>query len=338
MRGLSTRRLARVVAVPLAVASAAIGLSGCMGSASPNSQLTTYAEFADVDQLVGGAPVDMADIPIGHVDAITLAGDRAKVEMTIERSAGVPAAVKAELEQTSVLGDYFVQLVPTKSGPSGLLANDAMIEKTGVQPEIEQLVQAGSQVFGAIPDTELAEIVQAGGQGFGGQSSNIRQLLDDLSTVTAGYASRDGEIQSLINNLNQLGAGLAPSADTDAQAISNLSATIGVLQSQSTQFINLLQALDNLSIQGHSLLGGSLPEIDDELTALSATAGELAAHQQDIALLVQNLPYYNAAASGATMHDFIQVFEDIIVCGVPGGGEDDSSPATTCAANGGGGS
>jgi phospholipid/cholesterol/gamma-HCH transport system substrate-binding protein len=326
------------VAVPLALAAAAIGLSGCMGSGGPSTVITAYAEFSDVNQLVGGAPVDMADIAIGHVDSITLAGDRAKVEMTLDRSAAVPAAVKAELEQTSVLGDYFVQLIPTTSGPSGLLPNDAMISKTGVQPGVEQLVQSGSQFFGAIPDTELAEIIQAGGQGFGGESSNIRQLLNDFSAVAAGYASQDGEIQALINNLNQLGAGLAPSAGADAQALSNLSQTVSVLQSQSTQFINLLQQLDDLSIQGHSLLGGSLPQIDDELTALSSTAGELAAHQQDIALLVQNLPYYNQAANAATVHDFIQVFEDIIVCGIPGGGEDDSSPATTCAPTGGGGS
>jgi phospholipid/cholesterol/gamma-HCH transport system substrate-binding protein len=327
-----------MAAVPLAIATAAIGLSGCMGAGGSSSALTVYAEFSDVNQLVGGAQVDMADIPIGHVDGITLAGARAKVEMTVDRSANVPAAVKAELEQTSVLGDYFVQLIPTKSGPKGLLANDAMITHTGVAPEVEQLVQAGSQVFGAIPDTELAEIVQAGGQGFGGESSNLRQLLNDFSTVAAGYASRDSEIQALINNLNQLGSGLAPSASTDAQALANLSQTVSVLQSQSTQFINLLQALDNLSIQGHSLLGESLPQIDDELAALASTAGELAAHQQDIALLIQNLPYYNQAANGATMHDFIQVFEDIIVCGIPGGGEDDSSPATTCAPSGGGGS
>ncbi len=336
MRPWTERRVVRVAAVPLVMATVALGLSGCLGSGGPATDLTAFAEFSDVNQLVGGAPVDMADIPVGRVDTISLDGNRARVEMTIERSARVPAAVKAELEQTSVLGDYFVQLVPTRGGPAGRLANDALIVDTGVQPEVEQLVKSASQVFGAIPDTELAEIVQAGGQGFGGQSSNIRQLLNDLSSVTAGYASRDGEIQSLIGNLNQLGSGLAPSAQTDAQAISNLSDTVRVLQTQSTQFINLLQALDNLSIQGHSLLGDSLSQIDDELRSLSAVAGSLAAHQQDIALLVQNLPYYNQAANGATMHDFIQVFEDIIVCGIPGGGENDSSAATTCAPNGGG--
>ncbi len=328
-------RVVRALAVPLAMVAASLGLTGCLGSGGPAANLTAYAEFSDANQLVGGAPVDMADIPVGHVDTITLDGNRARVKMTIERSAHVPAAVKAELEQTSVLGDYFVQLVPTSATKTEPLANDATILKTGVQPEIEQLVKAGSEVFGAIPDTELAEIIQAGGQGFGGQAPNIRQLLNDFSSVAAGYASRDGEIQSLINNLNRLGSGLAPSAQADAQAISNLSATVQVLQGQSTQFINLLQALDNLSVQGHSLLGNSLVQIEDELRSLSAVSGSLAAHQQDLALLIQNLPYYNQAANGATMHDFIQVFEDIIVCSIPNGGENDSSPATTCAPNGG---
>jgi phospholipid/cholesterol/gamma-HCH transport system substrate-binding protein len=305
----------------------------------PATSLTAYADFSDVNQLVGGAPVDMADIPVGHVVAITLAGSRAKVEMSIARSAKVPAGVKAELEQTSVLGDNFIQLEPTKSAVADdLLANGSTIAQTGVQPEIEQLVQAGSQVFGAIPSTELAEIVQAGGQGFGGQSANIRQLLDDFSTVAAGYASRDGQIQSLIENLNRLGAGLGPSATQDAQALSNLAQTVTVLQQQSTQFIDVLQSLDALSIQGHSLLGASIPEIDDELTSLAATANELASHQQDIAGLIQNLPIYNSAANAATVNDFIQVFEDIIVCGVPGGGENDSDAAATCAPNSGGGS
>ncbi|MGH9047503.1 MAG: MCE family protein [Acidimicrobiales bacterium] len=327
----------RTLASLLAVSTAAIGLSGCIGSASTQS-LTAYAEFSDVNQLVGGAPVDMADLPVGQVVSITVDGALAKVKMSIDRSARVPAGVKAEIEQTSVLGDNFIQLEPQRSAArQGLLVNDEMIEKTGVQPEIEQLVKSGSQVFGAISDTELAEIVQAGGEGFGGQSNNIRQLLNDFSAVTAGYAAQDGQIASAINNLNQLGAGLAPSANQDATAISNLAQTITVLQQQSNQFINVLQSLDDLSIQGHSLLGGSIPELDDEFTSLAATAKELSDHQQDIAGLIQQLPGYDAAANGATVNDFIQVFEDIIVCGVPGGGANDSDAAATCAPNSGGG-
>lgn len=207
----------------LAVVAGAAGLSGCMSS-GPSTELTTYAVFPDVEQLVGGAPVDMADIPVGHVIAITLDGDKARVEMAISRSARVREGVTAEIQQTSVLGDNFVQLKPpaSPSASGGLLANGATIGHTSVQPEVEQLVGSGSQVFGAISSSDLAEIVQAGGEGFGGQSANIRQLLNDLSAVSAGYASRTGDIQSLIANLNQLGAGLAPSSAQDAQALSNL--------------------------------------------------------------------------------------------------------------------
>lgn len=278
----------------------------------------------------------MADIPVGHVVAITLDGSLAKVQMAIEPQARVPADVKAELEQTSVLGDNFIQLVPAAEAErTGPLANGQTIARTGVQPEIEQLVQGASTVFGSIADSELAEIVQAGGQGFGGQSATLRQLLNDLSAVSTGYAANTGSIRSAIVNLDQLGANLAPASGADAEALSNLSATVQVLESQSSQFISALQALDNLSIQGHSLLAGAIPEIDEEFSALAATADELAAHQQDLAGLVQQLPGYDAAANGATMHDFIQVFENIIVCGVPGGGENDADAAATCTPRGG---
>lgn len=327
-------RLGRLGAGAAALVLAAVGLTGCVGGGG-GGEINAFAEFSDVNQLVGGAPVDMADIPVGHVVAITLDGSLAKVQMAIERQARVPADVTAEIEQTSVLGDNFIQLVPAPgSGHGPLLADGQRIARTGVQPEIEQLVQGASTVFGSIADSELAEIIQAGGQGFGGQSATLRQLLNDLAVVSAGYAANTGSIRSAIGNLDQLATNLAPAAGADAQAISNLSATVQVLQSQSSQFISALQALDDLSIQGHSLLAGAIPDIDEEFSALAATADELASHQQDLAGLVQQLPGYDAAANGATMHDFIQVFENIIVCGVPGGGENDADAAATCAPNG----
>ena len=104
-----------------------------------------------------------------------------------------------------------------------------------------------------------------------------------------------------------------------------------MLAQQSNQFINLLQALNDLSIQGHSLIGASLPQLFDELTSLAATSNELAAHQRGLAGLIQNLPYYNEAANAATMKDFIQVFENVIICGIPGGGENSNDAAATCA-------
>ena len=166
-----------------------------------------------MNQLVGGAPVDMADIPVGHVSAITLDGGRARVQMLLDRSAHVPSGVSAALEQTSVLGDYFVQLLPPSSASAGLLT-ERSDDRAHRGPPSDRATRPGGQPGLRIhlKHKELAEIIQAGGQGFGGRSANIRQLLNDLSDVTTGYAAHTAQIQSLINNLDQLSSGLAPSA------------------------------------------------------------------------------------------------------------------------------
>ena len=304
------------------------GLAACTGS-GPGT-ITASAVFSDVNQLANGAQVEMADVPVGQVTSITLDGIRAKVTMAINPRAHVPGDVTAVLDQTSVLGENFVNLEPPKHGSAALLADGATIAHTSVAPQAEQLVGAGANLFQAIPTGDLAAVIDAGGQGFAGQAAALRQLLNDLSMVAAGYAGQTGQITSLIDNLAQLGSGLAPSAQQDAQAISNLAQTTAVLAQESGRFTQLLQSLDGLSIQGRSILETYFPQITDQLTALASTSQELAQHQQDLAGLLKYLPVHNHTASTVTVDNYLQVLNNIIVCGIPGGGGNDSSPAATC--------
>jgi phospholipid/cholesterol/gamma-HCH transport system substrate-binding protein len=296
---------------------------------SSPSTITVSAVFSDVGDLVGGAQVQMADIPIGSVSAITLDGSRAKVTMAIDRSAHVPDDVTAALERTTILGDQFIALKVPSQDPAPPLQNGETITHTTVVPDVEQFVSAGTQLFGSISTSQLANIIASGAQGFGGQEAELRQLLNSLSDVTAGYASRTAQITSTVNNLDQLSTSLASNIGPDAQAITNLSQTAGVLAQESGRLNNLLQALDNVSIQGRGLLETYLPQIDDQLKALGAVSDQLAAHQQDLAGILEYLPLHNATLSEAARNNFLQVFENIIVCGIPGGGES-SAPAFTC--------
>jgi phospholipid/cholesterol/gamma-HCH transport system substrate-binding protein len=327
-RATSAQGPARLGAV--AVTALALALSGCMGGGS--ATLSATASFSDAEQLVPGAQVQMAGVPVGSVSAIALAGTRAKVTMSIQRSAHVPADLTAALDQTTVLGENFVELIPRRgsSTRAAPLADGATIAHTKVVPEAEQLVGAGAQVFGSISDSQLAAIIDAGGQGFGGQAANLRQLLNDFATVAAGYAHQTGQISSLITNLDTLGSGLAPSAEQDAQALSNLAQTVTVLSQQSGRFTTLLQALDNVAGQGRGILEADFPQIADQLTALYSTAHELAQHQQDLAGFLAQLPVHNTTTNDITVNDYVQVLENLIVCGIPDGGGNDASPAATC--------
>lgn len=316
----------------LALGALSLGLSACGSGGS--SAITTSALFSDAGTLSLGAPVEMADVPIGSVTHIALDGTRAKVTMSIEQSAAVPGNVTAKIDRTTILGERFIDLAVPKH-PTGRLANGATIARTAVLPTVEQVIGAGAQVFGAVSTTDLAQIVAAGGQGLTDEAASLRQFLNDLSTVTAGYAGRTAQISTVVNSLDQLGSTLAPTSGTDAQAISNLSQTVSVLAANSSAFETTLQAVDAVSVQGATIVSHEFPQIADQLKALGAVANQLAQHQQDLAQLLEWLPAHDATMSESVRNDFLQILNNLIVCGIPGGGSG-STAGTSCSGKGSG--
>ena len=329
-RSAATRCRRPVLAV-LVAGAASLALSGCLVGSAPTE--TVNAVFTDAGTLANGAQVKVADVPVGHVTGISLDGTRARVTMAIDRSAHVPADVVAKLTRTTILGERYVDLAVPAHHTAVLLADGTTIGHTQVVPGIEEVIGGSTQVFGAISTSELAQIIAAGGQGFAGQAASLRQFLDDLSTVTAGYASRTAQIQTVVQSLDQLGTSMAPTSGPDAQAISTLSQTVSVLASDSTQFENLLQALDAVSQQGNSILSTYYPQVVDQLRALGAVSDQLAQHQQDLANLLKYLPEHDAAMSAMVRSDYLQILNNLIICGIPNGGSS-PTPAFTCADHG----
>ncbi len=331
-------RRARLVARAALLAAAALGVVSyfAWGRSGPAS-VDVQAHFADVDGLVPGAPVELADITIGHVASINLDGNGALVVLSVERSADVPANVSADIRQATILGQQIVELVPANgASASGLLANGATIRNTSLVPGVEQVVQAGTAVIGSIGTSDLADLVQAGAQGFGGQGATLRTLLTDLDGVSAAYASRDGEITHLVADMNQLGTSLAPHAAADAAAVGSLAQATTVLANETTRFDTLIGSLNQLALAGRGILENYLPAIDLQLLGLDKVTQALADRQSDLAMLLEYLPAHDSVLSGVTRDKFAQVVNSLIVCGVPDGGSS-AQASESCGPSTGGG-
>jgi phospholipid/cholesterol/gamma-HCH transport system substrate-binding protein len=333
MGSFSNGRLHRAFGVLAAGLIASVGLSGCLVS-SP-STITTTAYFQDVGNLVAGAPVEMAGITVGGVNSITLRGARARVVMSIDKSAHVPANVSAKVEQSTVLGQEVVQLTaPKATFSSRLLSDRSVIRRTSLVPGIQQFVAGGTAVLGSIGTSQLASLINASGQGFGGQGRQLRQLIAHLDTMMRGYSSRDGEIKTLVHSMDTLSSSLAPKAAANAEALSNLSRTIGVLNRQSSRFMSLLAGLDHLSVQGHSLLTEELSQIDFQFRGLAGVTGTLNGQQRALAQFLEQLPNHNATLHDVTVNRFSQIIDSLIICGLPDGGSS-SQAASSCHGAGG---
>src|SRR5581483_9991916 len=106
-----------------------------------------------------------------------------------------------------------------------------------------------------------------------------RVVLDGLNTVVTGYASQTKTIQTLLTNLASFSSNLGPSAQANAQALSNLAQTTEVLDRQKDRLLDLLGSLNTLAVQGSSLLNADLRQITDQLTGLKSITQALANQQ-----------------------------------------------------------
>lgn len=319
----------RFLVPPVAGFVLALGLSGCLFGGGPT--ISASAVFNDINGLATNAPVEMADVKVGHVSSFQVTGRQAKVYLSIDKTAKVPAEVEADISRTSLLGEVYVDLVPkTTEATSALLANGAVITNTRVVPGLEQLVKSGTDLVGALSANQLADLINEGAQAFGGKGPELHQLLDHLNTVVAGYNSHTAQITSLVNSLDTLSSSLAPNAQANAQALTNLSHSIRVLNDQSTRLANLLGSLSSLSVQGSSILSAYFPEISNQLNGLRSVTAALAKSQSDLGNVLTYLPIHNTVLPTGIADNFLQVLNDFIVCGVPGGGEIPTSPLDSC--------
>ncbi len=317
------------VAVGVVALALAAGLSSC-GSGGSDT-LSASATFPDIEATTSGTPVEMSDVIIGSVSSTTVDGGQARLGLTINRSAKVPADVTAEITQDTLLGQNIVQLVPnTRDANAPLLTNGATITKTQDVPGLEQLIKSGTDVFAGLSANQIATLMHEGAEGFGGQGPTVHRLIDDLNNVTAGYAGQTQTIQTLVNNLDQFASIEAPAAQSQVDAIANLAQTTHVLNDQANRFADLLSSLSNLSVQSLGILNTYMPQINRQFTALSSLTGAINNRQNDLGQLLIYISQHNINVSGGIKNDFGQILNDLIVCGVPGGGEQPNDPAASC--------
>ncbi|HEV7197116.1 MAG TPA: MlaD family protein, partial [Pedococcus sp.] len=113
-------RARRLVAALAAVAGLLMA-SGCQGAfdlplpggaAQGGDIIRVTAEFADVLDLVPQSAVKVNQVTVGSVEKIELNGWTARVTMRLPRSVHVPDNAIADIKQTSLLGEKYIELSP----------------------------------------------------------------------------------------------------------------------------------------------------------------------------------------------------------------------------------
>ncbi|MGH3435700.1 MAG: MCE family protein [Sciscionella sp.] len=271
--------------------------------------VTLHALMKNVYDLVPQESVKLNDVPIGKVTAIKLGhgpGGKwmANVVMQINDSAKLPANATAELRQTSLLGEKFVELVVPKQ-PQGTLANNATVQENDTyhHAEIEEVLGALSLLLNNGGLQQIQSISHELQNATSGNEQSIRTTLENVNQLATGLDAHSSDITKALDGLNRLSSTLNGQKAQIANVIDNIGPGLQSLNQQRDQLVNMLHALQNLSGVTIDTINASQQDLVSDLKALTPTLRQLAKSGKDLPNSLQLLltpPFTDYAASTFT--------------------------------------
>jgi phospholipid/cholesterol/gamma-HCH transport system substrate-binding protein len=307
----------------------ALGFAGVAFISGAGDEITVTARFDDVSDLAPSAPVMFADVQVGEVTEIELDGTQALITMSIQPSARVPTAVVARVRRESLLGEKIIDLVVPETVPidAPLLQDGAQILETEVRPDLEDLVREGVDVLAPIAASEVATLVDEGAKGFGGRGEELGTMLQNFQQIVAAYARNTDDIRGVIENMNRFNTILASRANAHARSVANSAQAIGILRQEIDRLRNAVVALTRLSQGGRLILEDHSDEMSRFFDQMRVILKVLQEEQDSIELLLEWAPHHNTNTQTTEFQDFVQVYQDMIFCGL---NDDPDDPARSC--------
>ncbi|MFF4240667.1 MlaD family protein [Actinomadura geliboluensis] len=215
---------------------------------APRGDVTLNATFDDVQSLVVGHSVQVADIRVGTVTGIRLDRYRARVTMSLRER--VPSGTTATIAKSSLLGENYVRLnLPAgarlDSGP--FLASGATIGNTSVQPDLEQISEKVGPLLAALGGQDIATISAESATALGGKGTKLNTLIARASDVGDQYAAASADLGRALDSLGRLGRSLSKGSKDLERLPGNVELATQRLQDDRDNLKRTIQALLKLA-------------------------------------------------------------------------------------------
>ena len=247
--------------------------------------MTVYVEFADVLDLVPQSTVKVNDVSVGKVTAIDLQGYQALVTLEVRRDVELPGNAVAELRQTSLLGEKFVELSAPEQGASADPLEDGEvipIERAGRNPEVEEVLGALSLLLNGGGVAQLKTITQELNLALEGREDSARSVLRNLRTFTGQLDENKADIVDAIESLNRLAVEAEKQLPTIDKALDELPSALDSIDRQRDDLVEMLAALDQLSSVAVDVITRSKGSTITALKRLNPVLTQLAASGDDL--------------------------------------------------------
>ena len=247
----------RTTALLGGLVTGALVLSGCSiydaplpgGPDTGKNPVTVTLMFRDVLDLVPQSTVKVDDVTVGKVTKIDLKGYVAKVTVALPRKVDLPDNATAQIRQTSLLGEKFVDLEQPRNPSSKKLSNGDVIglDRTGRNPEVEEVFGALALLLNGGGVGQLKTIASELNNAFGGRESEVRSVLDQIREFTTTLDQNKTSVVQALENTNRLAVELRKQDKTIKATLDDVPSALSSINRQRDDLVKLLKSLTRLS-------------------------------------------------------------------------------------------
>ncbi|MFP2927355.1 MlaD family protein [Pyxidicoccus sp. 3LG] len=242
------------------------------GGLSDSESLQVWAYFRDASGLAVRGRVQIAGIPVGEIDTITLEGTRAKVFLKIRNDVDLREDAVITKRSESLLGDYLLDLNPgTENAPK--LEDGGQIRRVIDTAGMEAVFESLSQITADIQQVtgSLREVL-GGEKGTGSLQrivENLVRLSDSVDATVRRNADRLDIIVGNVEGISEDVRGITRSNSADVSRI------VDNIEMITRDVREVLASVKNIVGTGEGDVKETVAGLKQTLAKLDSTLGNL---------------------------------------------------------------
>ncbi|HWJ82321.1 MAG TPA: MCE family protein [Nocardioides sp.] len=297
---MSRRRLPVVLGLVLAVA---VGVSvprigGWLGGEDDGAIVVT-AEFEDTTGVYVGNDVTYLGVRVGEIVDVEPRGTTMRVVMHLDPDTQVPEDAGAEILQSSLVTDRYIELGPAYEGGPTLADGDHIpTSHTRAPATVDEVAKAVDDLVLALNaglgegggGHDLGQALSTAANALHGNGTYLRRALAHGQDALAVLNSKDADITAVTDNLTQL-VDVLSRRDRMIRTFTRSAAdTTGVLADQRTELVQTLDSLDTLTRQADRFLRRNGDVLTDDLSGMADLVSVVRAHEASLSEAFDVMP------------------------------------------------
>lgn len=287
-----------------------------------------------------GSQVKYHGLTVGSVKSIHLDGYAARLELSIDHDARIPADVTADIEPNTFFGDEFVSLTSNDPAPTRWLASGDTIHQTASGVTISDLVAQSDKLLDQLDLDDATKVLTELNQGLSGEGKKLGTLLDQVTAATVLFhdtLSAQQQALAALARFTDAARDLGPAVNA---VTTNSNALLATFNQARDLYVHALATFRPLADNLASLLAVNRPSLDRVLDQGGNVVRALVAHKEDLANTIYGISEFlytvTEAGTNERMSDgarFLYVkdlvlFSDVqnILCSIIGTPQPSSNP------------